>query len=441
MQRHTALPPFRSVTAALAVLSLSACGGGSGGSGPAPSACSNDGQKQFVSDVMQDVYFWNDQLPELNLDDFATAEELLAAFLFQPLDRFSFIGSAAADTAFFGEGQFVGFGFSWRLENDEVRLSQVFSNGPAGAAGFERGYSVLEIDGRTIAEINAAEGVSAAFGPSEIGLQVDFKIADLNGVESDITVTKDVVTIDPVPVSVVFDVNGTPVGYLLLASFISPAVDSLNQVFADFRAAGVQDVILDMRYNGGGLISTAEFLGNLLGGLTANGETFSSQVFNANNGFRNTTTLFVNQTESVDLQRLVVITTGSTASASEIIINSMLPHVEVATVGDGTLGKPVGQLGFDFCEKILRPISFQTVNSLGEGDYFDGFQPTCPAGDDLDFLLGDPGEASLAEALTYIETGACTPVPQKPARQTAVLKATPANLADPHPARRLLDAY
>jgi len=444
MSRVNVIPSFfRSIPVAATFLLLSACGGGSGDSAPAPSACSADGQKQFVLDVMEDVYFWNDQLPQVNLDDFATAEELLAALLFQPLDRFSFIGSAAADSAFFGEGQFVGFGFSWRFvaQDDDVRLTQVFTDGPAGAAGLQRGYRILEIDGRTIAEINAAEGVSAAFGPAEIGLQVDLKIADLGGVESDISMIKDVVTIDPVPVSAIFDVNGTPVGYLLLASFISPAVDSLNQTFADFNAAGVSDVILDMRYNGGGLISTAEFLGNLLGGLTANGDIFSSQVFNANNAFRNTTTLFVNEVESADLQRLVIITTGSTASASEIIINSMLPHVEVATVGEASLGKPVGQLGFEFCEKILRPISFQTVNSLGEGDYFDGFQPTCAAEDDVDFLLGDPTEPSLAEALTYVETGACTPVAQKPARQTRDFKTVPAYLADPHPARRLLDAY
>lgn len=421
---------------------LSACGGGSGGSAPTPSGCSDNGQKQFVLDVMEDVYFWNDQLPQVNLDDFATAEELLAALLFQPLDRFSFIASAAADSAFFGEGQFVGFGFSSTLVvQDQLQLSQVFTDGPAGAAGLQRGYRILQIDGRTIAEINAAEGVTAAFGPAEIGLQVDFRIADLGGVESDITMTKDVVTIDPVPTSAIFDVNGTPVGYLMLVSFISPALDSLAQTFADFNAAGVQDIILDMRYNGGGLISTAEFLGNLLGGITANGDVFSSQVFNANNGFRNTTTFFANHAESADLQRLVIIATGSTASASEIIINSMLPHVEVATVGDTTLGKPVGQLGFEFCEKILRPISFQTVNSLDEGDYFDGFLATCPAADDLDFLLGDPAEPSLAEALAYIENGVCTPVVSKQMREANAFKAVPRNLADPRPARRLLDAY
>ncbi|MEE8304361.1 MAG: S41 family peptidase, partial [Candidatus Tectomicrobia bacterium] len=169
--------------------------------------------------------------------------------------------------------------------------------------------------------------------------------------------------------------------------------------------------VLDLRYNGGGAVSVAEVLGNLLGGIVANGEVFLRLVHNAENSFRNTTTFFTPETHSLDLRQIVIITTGATASASEIIINSLAPqapHIDVVTVGATTFGKPVIQLAFPFCGKIFLPVTAQGLNADDEGDFFDGIPADCPAADDLDFALGDPAEASLAEALFYLEQGACS---------------------------------
>lgn len=394
----------------LSAVLMSGCGGGSSGGSSSPAACSPAGQKQTVLEVMQDIYLYNDQLPDLNLEDFPTPEALLEALIVNPPDRFSSIGSAAAEQMFFGAGQFIGFGLTSALvASDDLRVADVFEGSPAHTAGLERGYRILTIDGRTIAEINAAEGVDAAFGPDEIGVQVDLGVADRQGAEFDLTVTKAVVTIPPVPIATVFDVGGEPTGYLLFRTFVDPSFDALDDAFADFAAAGVRDLIVDVRHNGGGLVAVADFLGNLLGGLDANGQVFSMTVFNANNAFRNTTTLFMNEPHSLSLDRLIFITTGATASASEIVINSLMPHVEETfLVGDDTFGKPVGSLGFAFCEKIIRPTSFETVNSAGTGDYFDGLPVDCAAEDDLAFVLGDPAEASLAEAMFVAENGACS---------------------------------
>jgi C-terminal processing protease CtpA/Prc len=112
---------------------------------------------------------------------------------------------------------------------------------------------------------------------------------------------------------------------------------------------------------------------------------------------------------TLNLQRLVVITTRSSASASELIINSLRPFIPVAVIGDTTYGKPVGQYGFNFCEKVLVPVAFSLRNANDEGDFFDGIAPTCAASDDITHQLGDPAEASYAEALTYLRTGACSP--------------------------------
>jgi hypothetical protein len=166
--------------------------------------------------------------------------------------------------------------------------------------------------------------------------------------------------------------------------------------------------VVDLRYNSGGLLSVMEVLSNLIGGEITQNQIMYSLEYNANNTSRNESRPFSNLNNSADLPRVVIITTGSTASASEMVINALRPFIEVALIGDTTFGKPVGQLGFVFCEKILRPVSFRTVNAVGDTDFFDGFPPDCAAADDIDTALGDPAEASFAEALTYLQTGACS---------------------------------
>jgi hypothetical protein len=105
-----------------------------------------------------------------------------------------------------------------------------------------------------------------------------------------------------------------------------------------------------------------------------------------------------------------VITTPSSASASELVINALRPFIPVVVIGDRTYGKPVGQYQVDFCDKTLAPVSFSLRNANGEGDFFEGFPPDCPAADDIEHDLGNAEEASLREALTFAATGACTPI-------------------------------
>lgn len=378
--------------------------------------CSLTAQKQFVLDAMRDVYFWNDLLPtNVDIGDFATPEELLAYLTsFQPLDDFSFINSAVADQQFFGEGKFEGFGFSSRfVDTDDFRFTRVFADGPAGRAGFERGHRVMMLDGRTIAEIEAAEGVFAVFDNDT----VEFTIRRLDDSEFTVTLTKDIVTIDPVPQWRVIDTPGGSVGYMELATFISTADPVFDTVFAAFRQAGITDVIIDLRYNGGGLVRTTENLGDYLGGDVANNLVFSKTLFNANNAASNRTRFFQRLTNSMSLSQLVVVATENTASASEIVTNSMEPYVAVSIVGDDTFGKPVGQVGIEFCAKILRPTAFQTVNALDEGDYFDGLPADCPAADDVTVPVGDPNDENIVAALSVLQTGGCPVAQLTQARQ------------------------
>jgi len=224
-----------------------------------------------------------------------------------------------------------------------------------------------------------------------------------------VVITKDIVTIDPVPQSRIIDAGGgRMVGYLELATFVSTADPALDTVFEQFNAAGVNDVIIDLRYNGGGLVSTAELLGDFFGGDVAENLIFSKTNFNADRAADyNDIEFFDRLANSVSLSRLVVIATRGTASASELVTNGMEPHVEVAIVGDRTFGKPVGQVGFEFCEKILRPTAFQTVNADDFGDYFDGLPVDCAAADDLNVPVGADNDPNMIAALAYLDTGAC----------------------------------
>lgn len=423
--------PPRRFAAGLAVLVLAGCGGSSGGD---DGGCGIVEQNEFVYRTMQDLYLWSDEVPAVDPAAFGSPEALLDA-LRVPQDSFSFIRSIAEDDALLGDGQFVGIGVrSDQPAPEELRIVEVFEGGPADRAGLDRGDRILSVNGRPIAEVLADEGFSAALGPAEVGVEVDLTWRTPAGTERAATVTKAVVTIPPVARVDVLDTAAGPVGYLVFRTFVETAAGPLEDAFATFKSAGVAQVVIDLRYNTGGLLSIAQLLADLAGGAGAAGAPIYSLEYNAANSDRNRTVLFRDRANSLDPVRLIFITTGRTASASEMVINALEPFYDVVLVGERTFGKPVGQDGVTFCDQVLRAVTFRTVNALGEGDFFDGLPADCPAADDLDTPLGDPAEASLAEALYVAVNGACSgPAATAP----PTLRAKPAG---PGHAWRQLDA-
>jgi carboxyl-terminal processing protease len=432
----------RRLPAVLLGLALSACGGSSDSGGSFSGECSVLNQNQFVIDTMQQWYLWYDQLPTLNPANYNSPDAMLDALIdpvSNPVDRFSYLTTQAEEDALFGDSQFVGFGFRQQSDVDAgtVTVLDVFEGGPAFQGGLDRGSRLQAIDGVPIATVLASDGgLSAALGPAEVGYQIEVVFLNQAGALLTSTLTKNVVTIPPVTGTRIFQLNGKQTGYLVLRNFVDPGVPALNNAFSQFRAAGVTQVIIDLRYNGGGLVRTLQHLANLLGSRIANssGAVFSALVYNDKNSGRDEQLLFSTEPlfASLDLEALVVITTPSTASASEMLINGMAPWVDTATVGRETFGKPVGQLGFRFCEQVLRPVSFQTVNALGEGDYFDGIPPTCIAGDDAAFDFGQDGEASFDTAVHWLQFGFCPPT---------ALADRPSRAPAPPPRWQLNDAF
>ncbi len=371
--------------------------------------CSVRGRNEFVAAVLDEYYYWYRELPAADPSQFESPDAYLDAVRFRPLDEsFSYIADQAASDAFFSDSQFVGIGFGSRFVGTTLRVTQVFPDSPAADAGLARGATILAIDGVTVEELLATGRFGGAYGPSEIGYTLELRWRSLAGEERSATVVKRAVTIPTVSHTAIFEIEGRRYGYIHFRNFVRPSTDALNNAFAEMKIMGVDDLVLDLRYNGGGIVSVAQHLGSLIGGATTFTKLFVEFFHNDKNTNRNFSLPFEDPLWALDLERLVVITSRSSASASELIINGLRPFMPVTVIGDSTFGKPVGQYGFDFCDKTLFPVAFQLRNAAGVGDYFGGFPPDCEAIDDLDQPLAVAEEASLAEALYFLRTESCS---------------------------------
>jgi C-terminal peptidase prc len=394
------------VIAAAAVLALPASAAAQG------RRCVPVLQNGMVRFSMQDLYLWYRQIPDVDITKYPSPEAYLEAIRYRPLDStFSYITSRAVQDAFFRSSQFIGFGFSTTLtEAGGIRITEVFAGSPAQQGGIARGDQIVAIDGRSVTSLASSGELPAALGPAESGVVRELLIVRQDGEQLGVRLVKQVVTVPTVSLTRVFDVAGRRVGYLNFRDFVEPSVSALDAAFAQLRSGGATELVIDLRYNGGGLVSVAQHLGSLIGGARTSGQVFTEFVHNDRNRSRNQTVRFTTEANALSLDRVLVITTRASASASELVINALRPFITVVTVGDRTYGKPVGQYPVNFCSKVLAAVAFAVRNANGEGDYFDGLPPTCSASDDLDHQLGSPEEASLHEALAYVATGKCSAV-------------------------------
>lgn len=435
-------PLLTAVASGVAAL-VTACSG-SGGGGVVPGgSCSAANQKDFVLDVARDWYLFQNLLPPaVNTGDYQTAQDLLDALTAtaraQGKDRFfSYLTTPAADSSFLLEGQFIGFGFRTSIQGNRLLLPDVYEGSPAAQGGLARGAEITHVDSGTgyvpIATILATDpNLQQTFGPATEGVQRGLRFVLAGGQQMQAVFTKAIVTIPPVPAggTAIMALPSNPsvmVGYINLRTFISTAEAPLRSGYAQFRAQGIQYFIVDLRYNGGGLVGIADLVGDLNALGRGQADVFEHMRFNASKSANDSVHRFIPQPQSVGPVRIAFITTGGTASASELVVNSMKPWVEVAIVGSDTFGKPVGQSAFDLdgCDLRMRLVTFKITNADEEGDYFDGLASTlpfaCAASDDLARDPWDRTESSTAAALSWLGTGACGQVMAVPA--TPFLKA------------------
>ena len=374
-----------------------------------PRSCEVGDQNAWVYATMQEVYLFNDQLPEVDPRAYASPSEMLRDIRVDP-DRWSHVSDKARTEALFQEGKFIGFGFRGKRDGQgNYTLASVHEDSPAGRAGLRRGDKFKAIAGFTIRELDEDDdNWDGIWGETVPGVTVPVTVMTAEG-EQEVMLTKDWIDIITVPNHDVFEVGDATIGYLFFQTFVDPAFDELDAVFDDFVEQGVTDVIVDVRYNGGGLISVSRHLTNLLVGAVADGEINYGIRYNDNLGEIYNKSRGVSKLPNSipNIRSVAFLTTGSSLSASELLINAVRAHVRTEIVGGTTGGKPVGSKHLSFCDSVLAPITFRLVNAKGAGDYYNGLDPQCPAPDDLTHQLGDPDEQSLNAAISMVLGQGC----------------------------------
>ncbi|MFW5757048.1 MAG: S41 family peptidase [Bacteroidota bacterium] len=359
---------------------------------------------QAFYDHMKDWYYWNNEIPDIELSDYESIMEVLEAIRYTPLDRWSYITDLDSFLAYLQESRFVGHGLSFSYDaQGDLRVNFVYKTTNLYENGVRRSWIIREINGKTI---TPDTNVNQLLGNDAEGVTNDFVFEDREGNLVEITDMKQEIIMNTVLHHEIISLDDLNIGYIVLQGFTEPTEEELKTVFSEFAQQDIDELILDLRYNGGGATAIANTLASMTGGDAVQEQIFAKYVFNENKAEENNKDEPFNEVETMlNLNRLITITTGRTASASEMIINGLKPFLPITIVGNNTHGKPVGMLSFSFDDLAIVTINFRIDNANGEGEYFDGLPADILAEDDLTREFGDLEEASLKQALEFIQTG------------------------------------
>jgi len=415
-------------------------------------------ENNWLRSWTHDLYLWYREVPDLNPASYSTTSayfDLLKTSATtasgNPKDKFHFTYPTDQWVALSQSGVEAGYGAQWVIIASrpprQVVVAYTEPNSPAAApsANLARGAQVLTVDGADV--VNATDQTSIdklneGLFPSAPGGTHTFSILDL-GASTPRTVTMVAASVTSTPVQNVETIrtrSGT-VGYMLFNDHIATAEQQLINAFSQLQGAGVSDLMLDIRYNGGGYLDIASEVAYMIAGPgPTNGKGFEKTVFNdkypttdpVTGGsltpvpFHNTSQGFSGPKDqplpTLNLSRVFVLSSPNTCSASEAIMNGLRGvGVQVIQIGTTSCGKPYGFYPQDNCGTTYFTIEFQGVNAQGFGDYPDGFSPAntptspgvalpgCSVGDDFGHALGDPAEGRLAAALGYRVDQGCPP--------------------------------
>ncbi len=405
---------------ALGVAALLAACGGNGYVDD--DGCSQVAQKDWLGGTMNDWYFWYRLSPRPNPGSFANVLDYYGALLYTgtdpafPRDTYSRSESTETFNRFFGDGATMGYGVS--VNGFEVQSGQplyvryIEPASDAAVKGVARGDEVLSANGRSAAELILANDYSvltAANAGDRLTLQLR-----RNGATRTVVVEAKVFNLTPVSgARVVQSPNGRLMGYLMVKDMVSQAGAGLDSAFALFRAQNVQELVVDLRYNGGGLVSIGGTLASYIAGTRgftgATPRTYTALLYNDKRAAANNQTFrFESRGNALGLARVYVLTGPRTASASEQVINGLRGvDVQVVTIGDTTFGKPVGSLPTGYCGITYSAVNFESANARSEGRYFDGFDATCPVAENLTRDAGALDDPLLVSAAHHADNGAC----------------------------------
>lgn len=390
------------------------------------SACSSSNTEETQAEqdnldlftFLKSDYFWNDTLPdEINTAAWPTMPDAMEA-LKAPQDRFSFV-MTNEEYADYVASVFFGYGFSHQINEtrDGLLIRYVFDKGSAYQQGLRRGDVITEVAGTSIATALAQNTeLSELFGPNEDGYTIDvtfYRPDNGNKVETKTQFSKSSIVANTVMAAQVKDITinsqASKLGYLVFDSFKESSEQELKDAFDMFDQQGVDNLILDLRYNSGGRISIAQQLSQQIAGRNVEDQIFVQYVHNELQSSRNNTSYFnAGDYKQLNLDKVVVLTTGATCSASELVINALNPFIEVVVIGDETCGKPIGMYPTEINAWTVFAINFQTQNAVGFGDYFDGLAVDCAVQETIPGDWGTETEALLAEGIYYLQNESCS---------------------------------
>lgn len=426
-------------------------------------------EKMWLRSWSDDFYLWYDEIPDQNPASFSVLDyfdELVTPATTpsgQPRDKFHFYWDTEEYQQFTQSGVRSGYGLQLAIDQSAGAPRRIFvvyvePNSPASDAGVLRGDEFLSIDGTAVSS-NTPAGVNvlnAGLFPNDDGEMHSFVVRNLSSTDQRaISMISDSVVTTPVVNVQSYDTSAGRVGYFLFNDHIATAERGLVQAVESLAGANIDELVIDLRYNGGGRLVIASQLAYMVAGAARTaGRTFERLQFNDKysadldpvTGARNDPIPFYSTTlglslasgqplPSLNLDRVFVLATEDTCSASESIINALRGvGVEVILIGDTTCGKPYGFYPRDNCGTTYFTIQFRGVNDQNFGDFSDGFSPAnesgitgvtipgCEVADNITQDLGDTNEDMLATAINYVETGSCSTVSPKP---NASLKPSP----------------
>lgn len=402
---------------------------------------------RWIDDTMRVWYYWVDAIPHTDDLNYFEAPFKFYASLLLKEDKFSSIDSLVSISAT-RSIPYTDYSYGFQFTTDQVGSDEglyahvlyVADDSPASAIGLKRGDWIMEMNGEPITKDNA----KLLYGSAAMELTVGYYDAETATVvaydEPRKIASARKVNDNPVYYKNVYTEGNKRIGYLVYNHFSSGPTDNSNEYDNDLRSAfqyfssqQVNEFILDLRYNNGGLLSCAELMCVMLAPSSALGQSMGHLEFN--NRFNPQEVPFtfnaalIGNGANLNLQRLYVLTSSQTASASEMVINCLKPYMDVVVIGGTTVGKNVGSRNFASPELMItmNPIVCKIYNSKGESDYEAGFSPeyseytVSETSDMARFLpFGNPDEALLATALGAID-GSIKPPTEE---ETGSLKVT-----------------
>jgi carboxyl-terminal processing protease len=391
----------------------------------------NESINRWILGVMKEVYYWLDDM-RTPIAEVSDPEDYFESLLFRPTDRFSAIYPNYDELINSLNGINLEAGYEFTLYRESAsgnnviaEISYIKKNSPASKVDLRRGDVINRINGTQLTVENFRTVLGLIGGPHTLSyLRFDAETQAFVA-KPEVSLTAVQLAENPNFLDTIYTINNQKIGYVIYHFFApgpgegSTAYDNeTDAIFAEFKAANIDHLVVDFRYNGGGFVSSAVNLASLIAPGVSSSSIFSKTKYNSFlmknvEQLRDVKTPFKTKTQNLGNtlagNRVYILTSSRTASASELIINGLKPYMDVFIIGDKTTGKNVGSVAFDDEENKenkygILPIVSQSFNSLDQSDYLNGFTPNITVRESQERLrpLGDVNELLLRTAISQI---------------------------------------